>query len=78
MTKEDIATRLIELNGGYAWASLNKVMKLTRLGHDKCRVLVSDLTPTAGPNHGGKVTQLYFLDDVADAIMRKGLGNGEN
>lgn len=78
MTKDEIAMRLIKLNDDTPWASFNKVKKLTGLGYTKCRALVSDLTPTAGPKHGGIVTQLYFLDDVADAIWKKGLGNVEN
>ena len=78
MTKEEIATRFIKLNDDKPWATFNKVRKLTGLGYEKCRALVSDLTPTAGPRHGGKVTQLYFLDDVAGEIMKKGLGNGED
>ena len=78
MTKEDIAQRLLKLNDDKPFASFNGVRKLTGLGYERCRELVKDLVPIAGPKHGGKVTQLYFIDDVAKEIMRKGLGNGEN
>ena len=78
MTKEELTQRFIKLNDDNPFASFNKVRKLTGLGYDNCRVLVNNLTPIAGPKHGGKVTQLYFLDDVAREIMKKGLGNGEN
>ena len=78
MTKYELATRYIELNDGKVQASFNKVKELTGLGYKGCKALVRDITPIAGPRHGGKVTQLYFLDDVAGEILKKGLCNGEN
>lgn len=78
MTKEDIAQRLLKLNSNKPFLTFNGVRKATGLGYLRCRMLVDDLHTVTGPKHGNRTTQLYFVDDVADAIMRKGLGNGEN
>jgi hypothetical protein len=73
MTKEQIVQRLLKLNGDKPFASFNQVKRMTGLGASKCRDLVNGLDTVAGPQHGSLVTQLYFVDDVAQRIMEKGL-----
>ena len=73
MTKEQIVQRFLKLNGNKPFASFNQVKRMTGLGSDKCRDLVDGLDTVAGPQHGGLVTQLYFVDDIAQRVMEKGL-----
>ena len=73
MTKEQIARKLQELNDDSPFIGIATIMKVTKMGHGKCRDLVDGLDTMAGPRHGNIVTQLYFVDDVAQRIMERGL-----
>lgn len=79
MTEKELANRLIEANGGKPFASLNQVKRILGFGHERTVRFLSDITPVDGPVHGNRVTQYYFIDDVAKQVIKKGLGsNGEN
>ena len=78
MTKEQIVQRFLKLNNNKPFASLSAIKRMTGLGHDKCSDLLYGLETVAGPRHGGIVTQYYFIDDVAQRIMERGLTDVEN
>lgn len=72
MTKKELADRLLEQNDGSPMLALKDIMRVLKIGYVKSSELTSDLIPVSG--HGKRSrAKYYFVDDVADAIMRKGL-----
>lgn len=72
MTRKELADRMLEQNGGNPMLALKDIMRIFQIGYIKSVDLTDDLISVSG--HGKKNrAKYYFVDDIAEAIMRKGL-----
>lgn len=75
MTKAKLAERILQQTEGNPFVSISELMRIFHLGYRRVDELVEDLIPVTGKGRGmqngrGK---WFFVDDIADAIMRKGI-----
>ena len=73
MTKKELADRLIESNKGKPVMTVTDLMAIFQLGHEKAVNIVCDLIPISKGTGKSSRAKYYFVDDIAEAIMRKGL-----
>lgn len=73
MDRTELCKKLIDMNGGKMLASKYKIMKMLGIGYSRVIRILSDITPMYNTTSSGPTAKLYFLDDVAKEIMRKGI-----
>ena len=64
---------MLEWNNGRPFIKVKDVMKIFGVGHKKAIELTEDLIPASKGTGKANRARLYFIDDVAKEIMRKGL-----
>lgn len=73
MTRKELADRLIEQNKGNPFMNITTIMDVLDIGYKKAAEVTSDLIPASKGKGKSNRAKYYFVDDIADAIMRKGL-----
>ena len=72
MTTKELENFISEKNKNRPFVSKRAVMRTLGISYKKATKLLSDITPLYGTNHH-KRSAMYFVDDVAKEVMRKGL-----
>ena len=73
MTKKELADRLIQQTDGNPLITVTVLMDIFKIGYRKASDIVNDLTPVTKGNGKRNRAKYYFVDDIAEAIMRKGM-----
>lgn len=72
MNKSKLAERILEQTGGNPFITVNGLIKLLHTSHKAVSDLTEDLVPVSRATRANKA-KYYFVDDIAEAIMRKGI-----
>lgn len=73
VTKKELADRLIEQNGGSPFITQTDMMRLFKMGYQKVSAITTSLTPIKKGSGKSNRATYYFIDDVAEQIMKEGL-----
>ena len=72
MTKKQLADRILEQNGGNPVVAIKDIMRIFQIGYVRATNVTCDLVSVSGAGKRNRA-KYYFVDDVADSILRKGL-----
>ena len=73
MTKSELAGRMLEWNNGNPFITVTSIMELFSIGHKKATEVTDDCIPIKNGSGKANRAQYFFIDDVAESIMRNGL-----
>lgn len=73
MTRKELADRLIEQNDGNPMLSITRIMGIFQIGYKAATDITNDLIPVSKGVGKKNRAKYFFVDDVAEAVMRKGL-----
>ena len=74
MEWKELANRIQEANKGKLMIRRRELMRILGVGDVRARKILNDLTPMySSESHFRNRAKLYFIDDVAKEIMRKGM-----
>ena len=74
MNWQELAKNIQEANDGKIMIRRRELMKVLGVGDGRARRILNDLTPMFSTEaHYKNRAKLYFVDDVAKEIMRKGM-----
>lgn len=74
MEWKELANRIQEANKGKLMIRRRELMRILGIGDVRARKILNDLTPMySNDAHWRNRAKLYFIDDIAKEIMRKGM-----
>lgn len=74
MTWQELSKQIREANNGKIMIRRRELMKILGIGDSRSRRVLNDLSPLfSQESHYNNRAKLYFVDDVAKEIMRKGM-----
>lgn len=74
MTQQELCKKILDLNDGKLMLTRHKLIKILGVNYSRVEKIVEDLTPMYNTEgKGNNTAKLYFVDDIAREIIKKGL-----
>ena len=74
MTQQELYKKILDRNDGKLMLTRHKLIKILGVNYSRVDKIVEDLTPMYNTEGTGQNrAKLYFVDDVAREIIKKGL-----